>query len=124
MVPNQGRYVPRRKRSCDMTDVNQPAFIYGTAWKQEATEELTRLASEAGFRAIDTANQPRHYFEAGAGAAVAHVIAVGVVRREELFLQTKFTYAAGQDHRLPYDPHAEPATQVEQSFASSLEHLQ
>ena len=107
-----------------MTDVNQPAFIYGTAWKQEATEDLTRLAIEAGFRAIDTANQPRHYFEAGAGAAVAHAIRVGVVRREELFLQTKFTYAAGQDHRLPYDPHADAATQVEQSFASSLEHLQ
>ena len=45
------------------------------------------------------------------------------VRREDLFLQTKFTYAGGQDHRLPYDPRADPATQVRQSFASSLEHL-
>ena len=35
----------------------------------------------------------------------------------------KFTYAAGQDHRLPYDPRAPLATQVAQSFASSLEHL-
>lgn len=50
-------------------------------------------------------------------------IARGVVRRGELFLQTKFTYSAGQDHRLPYDPDADPATQVRQSFASSLEHL-
>ena len=99
-------------------------FIYGTAWKEEATERLTRLALEAGFRAIDTANQRRHYFEAGVGAAVAGAIRDGVVRRDELFLQTKFTSADGQDHRLPYDPRADMATQVRQSFASSLEHLQ
>ena len=101
-----------------------PNFIYGTAWKEEATERLTRLALDAGFRAIDTANQRRHYFEAGVGAAVAEAIRDGVLRREELFLQTKFTSASGQDHRLPYDPKADPATQVRQSFASSLEHLQ
>jgi diketogulonate reductase-like aldo/keto reductase len=99
-------------------------FLYGTAWKEDATERLTRLAIEAGFRGIDTANQRRHYFEAGVGAAVATAIADGIVRREDLFLQTKFTYAEGQDHRLPYDPDADPATQVRQSFASSLEHLQ
>src|ERR1043166_1642191 len=99
-------------------------LIYGTAWKEAATERLTRLALEAGFRAIDTANQRRHYFEAGVGAAVAGAIRDGVVRRDELFLQTKFTYASSQDHRLPYDPRADPATQVRQSFASSLEHLQ
>ena len=43
--------------------------------------------------------------------------------REDLFLQTKFTFQSGQDHRLPYDPAASLTTQVEQSFASSLEHL-
>ena len=102
----------------------RPAFLYGTAWKDEATERLTRLALDNGFRGIDTANQRKHYFEAGVGAAVAKAIADGVVRREELFLQTKFTYRDSQDHRLPYDPKADPATQVRQSFASSLEHLQ
>jgi diketogulonate reductase-like aldo/keto reductase len=101
-----------------------PAFLYGTAWKEDATERLVRLAIEAGFRGIDTANQRRHYFEAGVGAAIAGAIRDGLVRRDELFLQTKFTYRRGQDHRLPYDPHADPATQVQQSFASSLEHLQ
>jgi diketogulonate reductase-like aldo/keto reductase len=101
-----------------------PRFIYGTAWKENETERLTRLALEAGFRAIDTANQRRHYFEAGVGAAIAGAIAAGVVRRDDLFLQTKFTYLDGQDHRLPYDPSADVATQVRQSFASSLEHLQ
>jgi hypothetical protein len=45
-----------------------------------------------------------------------------VPAREDVFLQTKFTYVNGQDHRLPYDPRAPLATQVEQSFASSLAH--
>jgi diketogulonate reductase-like aldo/keto reductase len=101
-----------------------PIFLYGTAWKEHETERLTRLALEAGFRGVDTANQRRHYFEAGVGAAVKKAIAGGVVRRDEVFLQTKFTYSSGQDHRLPYDPNADTAAQVRQSFASSLEHLQ
>ncbi|MGH7267232.1 MAG: aldo/keto reductase family protein [Candidatus Rokuibacteriota bacterium] len=100
-----------------------PGFVYGTAWKEAETERLTRLALEAGFRGIDTANQRRHYHEAGVGAALAGAIAAGLVRREELFVQTKFTSVAGQDHRLPYDPRADAGTQVRQSFASSLEHL-
>ena len=100
-----------------------PSFLYGTAWNEEETERLTRLALDAGFRGIDTANQRRHYHEAGVGAAVAAALADGLVRRDELFLQTKFTSAGGQDHRLPYDPAADDATQVLQSFASSLEHL-
>lgn len=98
-------------------------FLYGTAWKEDDTERLVRLAIAAGFRGIDTANQRRHYHEAGVGAAVAAAIAEGVVTRDELFLQTKFTYVRGQDHRLPYDPKADIGTQVQQSFASSLEHL-
>lgn len=101
-----------------------PTFLYGTAWKEDRTERLARLAIDAGFRGIDTANQRKHYFEAGVGSAVARAIADGVVRRDELFLQTKFTHLDGQDHRLPYDPNAEIGTQVAQSFASSLEHLQ
>jgi diketogulonate reductase-like aldo/keto reductase len=76
-----------------------------------------------GFRGIDTANQRRHYFEAGVGQGLAAAYRAGVVTREELFLQTKFTYLGGQDHRLPYDPEADLSTQVAQSMASSLDHL-
>jgi diketogulonate reductase-like aldo/keto reductase len=57
------------------------------------------------------------------GAAVTRAIADRLVTRDELFLQTKFTYVGCQDHRLPYDPRTDEATQVRQSFASSLEHL-
>lgn len=100
-----------------------PRIMYGTAWKEERTEALTTLALTAGFRAIDTANQRKHYFEAGVGNALAAAIARGLLTRSELFLQTKFTFLDGQDHRLPYERRAPVATQVEQSFESSLEHL-
>ena len=100
-----------------------PDFLYGTAWKEDRTRALTELALKLGFRGIDTANQRRHYDEAGVGAGLTAAYRAGVVRRENLFLQTKFTYLAGQDHRLPYDPGASLSTQVAQSMASSLEHL-
>jgi diketogulonate reductase-like aldo/keto reductase len=100
-----------------------PGFLYGTAWKEDRTPALTELALRAGFRGIDTANQRRHYFEAGVGQGLAAAYRAGVVTRADLFLQTKFTYQGGQDHRLPYDAAADLSTQVTQSMASSLEHL-
>jgi diketogulonate reductase-like aldo/keto reductase len=100
-----------------------PDFLYGTAWKEDRTPALTELALRMGFRGIDTANQRRHYFEAGVGQGLAAAYRAGVVTRADLFLQTKFTYQRGQDHRLPYDPAAGLSTQVAQSLANSLEHL-
>ena len=100
-----------------------PPFLYGTAWKEERTGPLVKLALRQGFRGIDTANQRKHYNEAAAGEALAREIAAGTVAREELFLQTKFTHRPGQDQRLPYDPAVAVGKQVRQSFASSLEHL-
>ena len=75
-----------------------------------------------GSTAIDTANQLIHYQEALVGEALLSLAAKGV-KRESLFLQTKFTSADGQDHRTPYDASADLTTQVQQSFASSLQHL-
>lgn len=100
-------------------NVHLPLFLYGTAWKEEATAGLVEAALAAGFRGIDTANQRKHYYEAGVGEALRR----SGVPRGELFLQTKFTFAGGQDSRLPYDPNADYPTQVRQSFASSLDHL-
>jgi diketogulonate reductase-like aldo/keto reductase len=100
-----------------------PRLVYGTAWKEERTTPLVAAAIAAGFRGIDTANQRRHYHEAGVGAAVAGALRSGRVRRDELFVQSKFTYVEGQDARLPYDPAAPYGEQVRQSFASSLDHL-
>jgi diketogulonate reductase-like aldo/keto reductase len=111
------------ERSLFIDGVHVPRFLYGTAWKEDETERLTELALGLGFRGIDTANQRRHYHEAAVGQAIATAIERGLVAREDLFLQTKFTFRRGQDQRLPYDPAAAIALQVEQSFASSLEHL-
>ncbi|MBY0552197.1 MAG: aldo/keto reductase [Candidatus Obscuribacterales bacterium] len=99
-----------------------PSFMYGTAWKKEATADLVEMAVNAGFRAIDTANQLKHYDEKLVGDALKRLEHHGI-QRKDLFLQTKFTSVDGQDHRLPYDPKSDLTTQVQQSFNSSLEHL-
>src|ERR1700732_393239 len=100
-----------------------PDSLYGTAWKEDRTPALTELAIRSGFRGIDTANQRRHYFEAGVGQGLAAAYRAGLVTRADLFLQTKFTYQAGQDNRLPYDPAESLPIQVSQSIAGSLHHL-
>lgn len=103
----------------ELRGVRVPAMMYGTAWKEEATESITLGALTTGFRGVDTANQRKHYDEAGVGRAIARA----GIPRDALFVQSKFTHLGGQDHRLPYDPAAPVAEQVAQSFASSLDHL-
>src|SRR5947208_17151322 len=90
-------------RTCSVEGVQIPRFLYGTAWKEDQTQRLTELALQQGFRGIDTANQRRHYHEAAVGQAIGAAIKSGLLTRDELFLQTKFTFRSGQDHRLPYD---------------------
>lgn len=101
-----------------------PTMLYGTAWKEERTQELVVQALNAGFIGIDTANQRRHYFEEGVGLGIQQVLNTRSIKRKQLFLQSKFTYAVAQDERKPYDEHASLTEQVKQSFASSLQHLQ
>jgi diketogulonate reductase-like aldo/keto reductase len=102
--------------------VTIPSFMYGTAWKKDDTARLVGLAVEAGFKAIDTANQLIHYQEEMVGDALLSLQSKDV-SRESLFLQTKFTSVGGQDHRTPYDASANLTTQVKQSMDSSLKHL-
>ncbi len=109
--------------SVSQTDPPIPAILYGTAWKEEATRGCVERALAAGFRGIDTANQPRHYHEAGVGQALQAAFEAGWLSREAVFLQTKFTPPDGQDRRIPYDAGAAPDEQVRQSFRSSLENL-
>jgi len=99
-----------------------PSFMYGTAWKKEATTQLVQLAVASGFTAIDTANQLIHYQEALVGEALQALEKKGI-KRDTLFLQTKFTPVGGQGGRTPYDASADLATQVRQSFDRSLTHL-
>lgn len=78
-----------------------PSIFYGTAWKKERTAQLVQLALKSGFRAIDTACQPKHYQEAGVGEGILR----SGIPRDQIFLQTKFTPVDGQDpNKIPYDP--------------------
>ena len=103
--------------------VTVPSFLYGTAWKEDRTEALTGLALAAGFRGIDTANQRRHYVEAGVGGAVA------AAHRQDASLAT--TCSCRRSSRRwavrtigsPTTPPPIRPRRSAQSFESSLEHL-
>jgi len=103
-----------------------PCMIYGTAWKKERTADLVALALENGFRGIDTACQPKHYEEALVGEGCERFYTNGG-KREELFIQTKFTPYNGQDGqvplRLPYDPLAPLEEQIITSCRVSKQNL-
>ena len=100
-----------------------PTLLYGTAWKEERTADLVEQALRLGFRGLDTANQRQHYHEAEVGRALQAELARETLCRDDVFVQTKFTFRIAQDHRLPYDPAASVGQQVEQSFGRSLVHL-
>lgn len=103
--------------------VAMPPILYGTAWKKERTAGLVELALAQGFRGVDTACQPKHYDEAGVGAGLAAALAKGL-RRDQIYVQTKFTPLGGQDpQRIPYDPSAPLGAQVKQSFERSRRNL-
>lgn len=103
--------------------VSIPKIMYGTAWKKERTAALVEQAVTLGYRGIDTAGQPKHYDEAGVGAGLASCFNTGL-NRGDIYLQSKFTPADGQDPaRIPYDPGASLSRQVAESFTNSLKNL-
>ncbi|MDD3344505.1 MAG: aldo/keto reductase [Sulfurospirillaceae bacterium] len=105
-------------------NVKIPYMIYGTAWKKERTADLVEMAVLNGFRGIDTACQPKHYEEALVGVALSRLYAKGF-KREELFVQTKFTPLGGQDpNRIPYHPNDSIEQQIATSFEVSKANLQ
>ena len=102
------------------TVVGTPGWLYGTAWKKEATASLVASAIRHGVRAFDTANQPRHYNESLLGEALR----TSGLGRADFFLQSKFTPAHFQDEdATPYNRAAPIGEQVAQSVAGSLAHL-
>lgn len=74
-----------------LSNVLAHKFIYGTAWKKDETTSLVMAAVESGFRALDTAAQPRHYREDLVGVAVRTLIAEQTVKRDELFVSIAVT---------------------------------
>lgn len=105
------------------SSISMPPMMYGTAWKKERTAALVVKAVKHGFRGIDTACQPKHYFEPGVGQALIELGTAGITR-DEIFLQSKFTPFSGQDpNNLPYDPQASLHEQIMTSFAVSKKNL-
>ena len=100
-----------------------PNMIYGTAWKKENTTNLVFEALKQGFKGIDTACQPKHYREDLVGFGLQKAYEIGI-KREDLFLQTKFTPIDGQDQsNMPYLANDEIEIQVEKSFETSKKNL-
>ena len=100
-----------------------PNMIYGTAWKKDNTTDLVFEALKQGFRAIDTACQPKHYREDLVGLGLLKAYEIGI-KRQDLFLQTKFTPIDGQDQsNMPYLASDEIEIQVEKSFQTSKKNL-
>lgn len=64
-----------------------PQIGFGTADLSGPTDEIVFSAIKAGYRLIDTAQV--YGSEEGVGLAVKEAVSRGLVRREELFLQTK-----------------------------------
>ncbi|KAF7376437.1 NADPH-dependent conjugated polyketone reductase C2 [Mycena sanguinolenta] len=100
-------------------------IIYGTAWREHRTPALVEAAVLKGFRAIDTACQPKHYREDLVGEALQTLQTKHGIKREDLWLQTKYTPIGGQSMSkpLPYNPDTSITTQIQASFAKSLLNL-
>lgn len=100
-----------------------PNMIYGTAWKKENTTDLVFEALKQGFKGVDTACQPKHYREDLVGLGLLKAYEIGI-KREDIFLQTKFTPIDGQDQsNMPYLTNDEIEIQVEKSFETSKKNL-
>jgi len=100
-------------------------MIYGTAWKKEQTAILVENAISSGFRAIDTACQPKHYNEKLVGDGIVAGLHKNHLNREDIFIQTKFTPIGGQDpFQIPYNPNDTIEKQIETSVGVSLANLQ
>ena len=100
-----------------------PNMIYGTAWKKENTSNLVFEALKQGFIGVDTACQPKHYREDLVGLGLLKAYEIGI-KRQDLFIQTKFTPIDGQDkNNMPYLESDEIEIQVEKSFETSKKNL-
>ncbi|OAA59306.1 NADP-dependent oxidoreductase domain protein [Cordyceps fumosorosea ARSEF 2679] len=121
--PSIGAQASRFARDFTLNGVSRtrmPKLVYGTAWKKDKTANLVYTALKAGFRGIDTAAQPKHYDEPGVAAGFRKAVSEGIVKRGDVFIQTKFTPPGGQNDNAPYDFDASIEDKVHQSVQSSL----
>lgn len=109
------------------------SIMYGGAWKGPHAEQNVLDAISLGYRSFDTANvYPASYNETAMGAAFNRAFLDGLISRNDVFIQTKFTPGIAQSHCpdgpwnpdiCMFDKAADLATQVKQSVQTSLAHL-
>ncbi|KAF4959030.1 hypothetical protein FGADI_1908 [Fusarium gaditjirri] len=100
-----------------------PLLLYGTAWKEEETSELTEKALKHGFTGLDTANYPTAYNEPLTGVGLAAGLGSGL-NREDLFVQSKFTPAWAHDKdKIPFDVDQPLEDQIKESVQQTFDHL-
>jgi diketogulonate reductase-like aldo/keto reductase len=115
--------------SPEWTNWENGCFLYGTEFK--TSPELIRDAILNGFKGIDTAAQPRNCHEDAVGAGIAQAIACSEckLKREDIWIQTKFTPLGAQPLNgmlplnMPYNPKDTLEKMVESSIQSSLRRL-
>jgi hypothetical protein len=117
--------VPRQLTTIT-TGLTIQSFMYGTAWKKEKTKDIVSMAIDAGFRAIDTANQQKHYSEALVGEALQNSYSAKGLKREDFFLQTKYSHGQWRDSSLSYTAQVQEslkqvATEQAMDFYSAVE---
>ncbi|KAL9124332.1 MAG: hypothetical protein Q9217_006332, partial [Psora testacea] len=101
-----------------------PLLLFGTAWKEDKTAELTETAVMNGFTGVDTANYPTAYDKSLTGDGIAAALKPNI-KRGDLFIQTKFTPVwAYEKDKFPFNPHRNIEGQINESIQQSLEHLQ
>ena len=97
--------------------------------RKTAPPALTELALRTGFRGIDTANQRRHYFEAGVGQALAAAYRAGVVTRarpvpaDQVHLPGRPGPPAALRPRAPISPRRSPSRSPARSSTSATDHV-
>jgi len=118
-------FLLRLPSSSALALTDRPVLKYGTAWKKEETSKFVHQAIMAGFRHIDTACQPRHYREDLVGEGWKTAAKELNLKREDLWLQTKFSGLGAHDaDSISYDIEASLETRVRQSLQRSLHNLQ
>ncbi|KFZ02330.1 hypothetical protein V500_00326 [Pseudogymnoascus sp. VKM F-4518 (FW-2643)] len=100
-----------------------PLMIYGTAWKEAKTGELTESALKNGFTGVDTANYHTAYNEPLTGDGIAAALSSGLTR-DGLFIQSKFSPLwTHEKDKVPFSPDQGIEDQVKESIQQTFDHL-
>ncbi|KAI1342872.1 putative aldo-keto reductase [Xylariaceae sp. FL0016] len=103
---------------------NVPLQLYGTAWKEDKTAELTSTALSQGFKGLDTANYPTAYEETLTGQGIAAALKSGI-KREDIFIQSKFSpIFTHHPEKIPFEAALSIEEQVKQSIEQTFQHLE